>query len=145
MAQADWLQMLANLQELHRLSRTLLVHEKKQTLTNSEQELLLLLYMYPDDNTPLALSRRSGMKKEAVSRCIRQLLEKQCVERNKHPTDERSYVLSLSETGNAELQKNYRMILQPLYELRRQMGPSFDSLFSLIANANEQYNVLNEK
>ena len=140
MAQADWLQMLSYLQKLHRLSRTLLVHEKKQTLTNSEQELLLLLYMYPDDNTALALSRRSGMKKEAVSRCIKQLLEKQCIERKKHPLDERSYILSLSETGNTELQKNYRLILQPLYELRRQMGVSFDELFSLIAKANEQMN-----
>lgn len=136
MKRTDWLRMLAYQQELHHLSRALLSQEKSQTLTASERELLARLYLEPDESTPLALSRGSGMKKEAVSRCLKKLFEKGYIQKEKHPSDERSYMLSLTQSGETELRKNYGAILQPLYDLKRQMGSEFDLLFELIHTAN---------
>lgn len=136
MKRIDWLQMLAYQQELHHLARALLSQEKTQTLTASERELLARLYLEPDESTPLALSRQSGMKKEAVSRCLKKLFEKGYIQKEKHPTDERSYMLSITQSGEAELGKNYSAILQPLYDVKRQMGSKFDLMFELIHIAN---------
>lgn len=136
MKRTDWMRMFTYQQELHHLSRALLSQEKSQTLTASERELLVRLYLEPDESTPLALSRSSGMKKEAVSRCLKRLFEKGCIQKEKHPKDERSYMLSLTELGEIELRKNYGVILQPLYDLKRQMGSEFDLMFELIRIAN---------
>ena len=135
MADTDWLDMLTHQQELHRFSRALLPQNQKRTLTASELELLSQLYLQ-EAYTPLDLSRLTGMKKEAVSRSLKQLLEKDCVSRTRHPSDERSYVLTLTEEGSRKLEENYGPILQPLYELRRQLGDDFAPLFTLIARAN---------
>ncbi|MFR4977790.1 MAG: MarR family winged helix-turn-helix transcriptional regulator, partial [Butyricicoccus sp.] len=110
--------------------------EKTQTLTASERELLARLYLEPDESTPLALSRQSGMKKEAVSRCLKKLFEKGYIQKEKHPTDERSYMLSITQSGQEELGKNYSAILRPLYDVKRQMGSQFDLMFELIQLAN---------
>lgn len=136
MKRTDWLQMLAYQQELHHLSRALLSQEKTQTLTASERELLARLYLEPDESTPLALSRQSGMKKEAVSRCLKKLFEKGYIQKEKHPTDERSYMLSITQSGQEELGKNYSAILRPLYDVKRQIGSQFDLMFELIQLAN---------
>lgn len=138
MEQIEWLQMLLYQQELHHFSRTLLSQSQKQNLTASERELLARLYLHKQGATPLALSKASGMKKEAVSRCLKALFKKGYIQKEKHPQDERSYILYLTETGQAELRQSYGAILQPLYDLRRRMGPDFDSLFSLICQANQQ-------
>ena len=135
MADTDWLDMLTHQQELHRFSRSLLPQKQKKTLTASELELLSQLYLQ-ETCTPLDLSRLTGMKKEAVSRSLKQLLEKDCVSRTKHPCDERSYVLTLTEEGSRKLEESYGPILQPLYELRRRLGKDFGPLFALIAQAN---------
>ena len=137
MHQLDWVNMLCYQQEFHRLSRTLLPQGQKETLTASERELLALLYLQPGENTPLSLSRESGMKKEAVSRSLKRLHEKGCIGKEKHPKDERSYILSLTEEGQRALQESYSAILKPLYQLRRQMGPEFATLMSLVCKANE--------
>lgn len=136
MKRTDWLRMLKYQQELHHLSRALLAQEQNQTLTASERELLARLYLDPDETTPLALSRSTGMKKEAVSRCLKKLFAKGCIEKEKHPKDDRSYIMSLTEVGETELRKNYSVILQPLYDLKRQMGSEFDLMFELIHLAN---------
>ncbi len=136
MSQIEWLQMLAYQQELQHLYRTLSSQSQKQTLTTSERELLARLYLEPNDSTPLSLSRSSGMKKEAVSRCLKRLVEKEFIKKEKHPKDDRSYVLYLTEAGEDELRQNYGAILQPLYDLRRLMGDEFDDLFKLIHDAN---------
>ena len=144
MEQPEWLKMLHFQQELHRFSREMLSQSQKRTLTSSELELLSLLYLQDGTWTPLALSRQSGMKKEAVSRCLRQLMEKGCIEKQPHPQDERSYILSLTEEGRLELQNNYEPLLRPLYELRRQMGTDFDTLFALIETANKTLDGINQ-
>lgn len=136
MEELDWQQMLSFQQELHHFARALLTQGQKRTLTASELELMSRLYIEPEESTPLALSRHSGMKKEAVSRCLRQLCEKGFIVRDRHPRDERSYILSLTESGRAALRESYGPILQPIYDLRRSMGAGFDELFRLIEAAN---------
>ena len=138
MQNIDWQQMLIFQQELHQFSRNMLVHKQKQFLTSSERELLAWLYLEPEKCTPLILSKLSGMKKEAVSRCLKQLYEKNCIQNQKQTSDERSYVISLSETGLKELKKDYEIMLQPFYDLWRSMGEDFEQLFVLISRANEK-------
>ncbi len=138
MEKKEWLQMLAYLEELHHFSRALLPPGQKRPLTAAELDLLSILYLHPEDNTPLALSRRTAMKKESVSRCLKQLLEKDCIRRTKNPQDERSYQLSMTKTGEEAMQASYGLILQPLYDLRREMGEEFIRLFELIEQGNRQ-------
>lgn len=142
MAERDWQQMLAYQQELHLFSRALLAQGQKRTLTASELELLSRIYLETEESTPLVLSRQSGMKKEAVSRSLKQLFEKGYIEKDKRPQDERSYVLSLTESGKAALRENYAPILQPLYDLQRAMDEDFDKLFGLIQKANQEMKIM---
>ena len=136
MEDKSWLQMLEYQQNLHQFSRTMLAQSQKRMLTNSELELLSRLYLQTQKTTPLELSRRSGMKKEAVSRCLRQLFEKNFISKTKLPEDERSYVLTLTAEGRQALAECYSPILQPLYDLKRKMGGSFTELMQLIETAN---------
>lgn len=145
MSEFNWLQLFAYLQELRYFSRSLLAQGQNCTLTASELELLSRLYLQTAESTPLVLSRQSGMKKEAVSRCLRLLFEKGYITKEKHPQDERSYILSLTESGKIALQENYGPILQPLYELQRSMETEFDTLFHLIQKANAQMEMISQK
>lgn len=138
MEQIDWLKMINYQQELQRFSRKLLPQRQKQSLTTSERELLALLYLDSNGMTPLSLSRHTGMKKEAVSRCLKRLYESGFIQRKSHPQDERSYLLFLTKAGQMELKKDCDSILKPLYCLRREMGESFEILFEIIGKANQQ-------
>ena len=71
----DWMDMVYYQQQVQKLTR-LLLPAKQTNLTVSECELLAWLYQEPEQNTPVLLSQRSGMKKEAVSRCLKSLMEK---------------------------------------------------------------------
>ena len=62
-------------QQMQKIMRALLP-VRKPALTVSECELLAHLYLRPEQNTPVLLSQGSGMKKEAVSRCLKTLFEK---------------------------------------------------------------------
>lgn len=121
----DWMDMVYYQQQVQKLSR-LLLPTKHTNLTVSECELLAWLYLEPDQNTPVLLSQRSGMKKEAVSRCLKSLIEKDCIRKEKQPHDERSYKISLTDTGVSELKKGYEIILQPFYDLWRTAGDDFE-------------------
>nr|WP_317448406.1 helix-turn-helix domain-containing protein [uncultured Sellimonas sp.] len=121
----DWMDMVYYQQQVQKLSR-LLLPAKHTNLTVSECELLAWLYLEPDQNTPVLLSQRSGMKKEAVSRCLKSLIEKDCIRKEKQPHDERSYKISLTDTGVSELKKGYEIILQPFYDLWRTAGDDFE-------------------
>lgn len=137
MEEIEWLQMIVYQQKLNRFARKLLLHGQKQSLTPGEREILARLYLEREQNTPLALSKSSGMKKEAVSRCLKGLYEKKCVEKAVNPHDERSYIISVSEIGLEELRKDYELMLQPFYDLWRVMGDDFKKLFDLVGIANE--------
>lgn len=113
-------------QQLQKIIRSLLP-VRKSALTVSECELLAHLYLQPEQNTPILLSQGSGMKKEAVSRCLKALYEKNCIRKQRQTTDERSYQLSITETGLVELKKGYESILQPFYDLWRSSGEDFEA------------------
>lgn len=122
----NWMDMVYYQQQVQKLSR-LLLPAKQTTLTVSECELLAWLYLEQEQNTPVLLSQRSGMKKEAVSRCLKSLLEKNCIRKEKQHQDERSYKIYLTDTGIAELKKGYEIILQPFYDLWRSAGTDFEA------------------
>ena len=134
----DWLTMLDYQQTMHHLMRKLLHQSSQCTLTASELEILSLLYLHPENNTPLELSRQSGAKKEAISRSLKQLFAKGFLEKTVNPLDERSYDLTLTQEGMEKLRENYGVILQPMYDLQRKMGEEFEILFLLMKQANEK-------
>ncbi|HJG27258.1 MAG: helix-turn-helix domain-containing protein [Gemmiger sp.] len=121
----EWTDMVHYQQQMQKIMRSLLP-EHKSGLTVSECELLAHLYLRPEQNTPVLLSQGSGMKKEAVSRCLKSLYEKNCISKQKSTTDERSYQLFITETGLTELKKGYENILQPFYDLWRSSGKDFE-------------------
>lgn len=112
-------------QQMRKIMRALLP-VRKPALTVSECELLAHLYLRPEQNTPVLLSQGSGMKKEAVSRCLKTLFEKGCIRKQKQATDERSYQIFITETGLAGLKQGYESILQPFYDLWRASGEDFE-------------------
>lgn len=113
-------------QQMQKIMRALLPG-RKSALTASECELLAHLYLRPDQNTPALLSQGSGMKKEAVSRCLKSLREKNCISKQRQQTDERSYRLFITKVGLAELKKGYESILQPFYDLWRSAPEDFEA------------------
>ena len=122
----EWTDMMHYQQQVQKVMRSLLPM-RKSVLTASECELLAHLYLQSEQNTPVLLSQGSGMKKEAVSRCLKSLYEKNCIRKQKQPDDERSYRLFMTETGLAELKKGYESILQPFYDLWRSSGEDFEA------------------
>lgn len=122
----DWTDMVHYQQQMQKVMRALLPTHKS-SLTVSECELLAHLYLRPEQNTPILLSQGTGMKKEAVSRCLKSLFEKGCIEKQRQTTDERSYQLFMTQTGLAELKKGYESILQPFYDLWRSCGTDFEA------------------
>lgn len=133
----DWQEMLTIHQEFNQFARVMLVKMQKEFLTSSERELLAWIYLTQDNCTPLYLSKVSGMKKEAVSRCLKSLYEKGCIQREKKSTDERSYSLSMTKEGEQALQNDFQIMLQKFYDLYRKMGTDFEVLFHLISKANQ--------
>ena len=127
--QIEWTDMAHYQQQLQKVVRALLP-ARQSTLTASECELLAHLYLQPEQNTPLLLSQESGMKKEAVSRCLKALYEKDCIRKQRQAEDERSYRLFITQTGLAELKKGYESILQPFYDLWRSTGDVFEQFLS---------------
>lgn len=122
----EWTDMMHYQQQMQKIMRSLLPM-RKFLLTASECELLAHLYLKPEQNTPVLLSQSSGMKKEAVSRCLKSLYEKNCIRKERQTTDERSYQLFITETGLAELKKGYESILQPFYDLWRSSREDFEA------------------
>ena len=121
----EWTDMVLCQQQMQKLMRALLP-ARGAALTASECELLACLYLRPDHNTPVLLSQASGMKKEAVSRCLKALYEKDCISKQRNEADERSYQLFITDTGLEELKKGYESILQPFYDLWRSAGKDFE-------------------
>lgn len=122
----EWTDMMHYQQQMQKVIRSLLPVRTSE-LTASECELLAHLYLQPDQNTPALLSQGSGMKKEAVSRCLKTLYEKNCIRKQRQATDERSYQLFLTPVGLEELRKGYESILQPFYDLWRSSGEDFEA------------------
>ena len=122
----EWTEMLHYQQQMQKVMRSLLPVGKSM-LTASECELLARLYLQPEQNTPVLLSQGSGMRIEAVSRCLKSLCEKNCIRKERQAADQRSYQLFITETGLAELKKGYERILQPFYDLWRSSSEDFEA------------------
>ena len=122
----EWTEMMHHQQQIQKVMRSLLP-VRKSILTVSECELLAHLYLQPGENTPVLLGKSSGMKKEAVSRCLKSLYAKNCIRKQRQAKDERSYQLFITETGLEELKKGYESILQPFYDLWRSSGEDFEA------------------
>ena len=122
----EWTDMMHYQQQLQKVIRSLLPI-RKTALTASECELLAHLYLEPDQNTPVMLSQGSGMKIEAVSRCLKSLYKKNCIRKQRQVADERSYQVFITETGLAELKNGYESILQPFYDLWRSCSEDFEA------------------
>lgn len=122
----EWTDMMHYQQQMQKIMRCLLP-VRKSLLTVSECELLAHLYLQPEQNTPVLLSQGSGMKKEAVSRCLKTLYEKNCIRKERQESDERSYRLFITQTGLGELKRGYESILQPFYDLWRSSGEDFEA------------------
>ena len=122
----EWTDMMHHQQQMQKIMRCLMP-VRKSALTASECELLAHLYLKPEENTPVLLSQGSGMKKEAVSRCLKSLYEKNCIRKQWQTSDERSYQLFMTETGLAELKQGYESILQPFYDLWRASKEDFEA------------------
>ncbi len=122
----EWTDMMHYQHQMQKIVRALLP-VRKSALTASECELLAHLYLRPAQNTPVLLSQGSGMKKEAVSRCLKSLYEKNCIRKQRQAADERSYQLFITQTGLDELKKGYESILQPFYDLWRSAGADFET------------------
>ena len=97
----EWTDMAHYQQQIQKITRALLP-ARASMLTVSEFELLARLYLRPEQNTPILLSQDSGMKKEAVSRCLKALYEKGCVRKQRQESDERSYQLWRSDREDFE-------------------------------------------
>ena len=122
----EWTDMMHYQQQIQKVMRSRLP-VRKSMLTASECELLAHLYLRPEQNTPALLSQSSGMKKEAVSRCLKSLFEKNCIRKQRQTEDERSYQLFITEMGLSELKKGYESILQPFYDLWRSSQEDFEA------------------
>ena len=122
----EWTDMMHYQQQMQKIMRSLLP-VGKSVLTASECELLSRLYLQPERNTPILLSQGSGMKKEAVSRCLKSLYEKNCISKQRQTEDERSYRLFITKTGLVELKKGCECILQPFYDLWRSSREDFEA------------------
>ena len=79
----EWTDMMHYQQQNSKRSCAPFCQYAKSVLTASECELLAHLYLQPDQNTPILLSQGSGMKKEAVSRCLKSLYEKNCIRKQR--------------------------------------------------------------
>lgn len=126
MLEMEWTDMMHFQQQMQKVMRSL-KPVGKSVLTGSECELLAHLYLKPEQNTPVLLSQGSGMKIEAVSRCLKSLYEKNCITKRRQTADERSYQLFMTETGLAELKWGYERILQPFYDLWRSSSEDFEA------------------
>ena len=140
----EWTDMMHYQQQMQKIMRSLLP-VRKFLLTASECELLAHLYLKPEQNTPVLLSQSSGMKKEAVSRCLKSLYEKNCIRKERQTTDERSYQLFITETGLAELKKGYESILQPFYDLWRSSREDFEAFMYYADRLTAQIEKVQEK
>lgn len=127
----EWTDVMHYQQQMQRLIR-LLLPQKSGHLTSSEWELLSWLYLKPGQNRPNQLSQCSGMKKEAVSRCLKSLYEKGYITKQPQPGDERSYCMTLTDLGLEELKNQCEANLDPYYDLMRGIGPDFVELLAQV-------------
>lgn len=133
----NWIEMGKKIRICHDFSRSTLFQSSLLTLSANELDILTMIFFKKNQLTPSDATRTLNVKKESVSRTIKNLLAKKLIIKEKNPLDERSHFLSITELGLAELDCNYNLLMQPYYFLSEEMGADFDVLMGHLAAANK--------
>lgn len=132
----DWVDMALAYERVRTFARLAAGSHGGADASAGELELLVLMHRAGSGITTGELARQSGMRKMNVSRLAAALLDRGWAERRPHPTDGRSYELSLTPAGRSVLQEGVEARLGPLYAARRAVGTDdFDRLLALIERA----------
>lgn len=118
----NWQKYGQQIQLFHTFARLIVTQEKSRTLNTNEMEILSFIYLSENKVTPHDIALATGMKKEAVSRSLKTLVEKRMLTKQKDVDDERSYFLLLSHYGEKQLNENYQMLFLPYKTMEQTMG-----------------------
>lgn len=118
----NWQKYGQQIQLFHTFARLIVTQEKSRTLNTNEMEILSFIYLSENKVTPHDIALATGMKKEAVSRSLKTLVEKRMLTKQKDVDDERSYFLLLSRYGENQLNENYQMLFLPYKTMEQTMG-----------------------
>lgn len=142
MNDSNWIYMLERMQNIRKFSRTIIQRGTKDYEIPAEHlDLLSHLVISEEKITPMVLSKVMRLNKTIISRIIEQLSNKGYVIKVADNKDKRSYSLSITHSGEAELKRIYNHYLGPIYELKRKLGDEeFFKLMSSIENANIKFN-----
>lgn len=121
MKKEEWMYMIEDMGNFHSFARQML-KQSNLTLTGAQMEMMLLIYLNDNSLTPILVGESLGMKKAAVSRLAKGLVECGYIKKIKSEKDERSVFLKLTEEGKKQLDENYKEVLAPFYFLKEKMG-----------------------
>ena len=139
MQEYNWIDMMNKMQELRLFCSLTERGAKKEGLTSAQElDLLSRAVLSEVPLTQQEFSISMGLKKSAVSRLLRGLIEKKLLEKIPREEDRRSYTIRVTEAGHEELRQTYQYYLGPIYRLRREMGEeNFRQLTELIRQGSE--------
>lgn len=135
MENKSWIEIGKQIGVIHSFARKVGSQHDLLTISTNELDILTLIYLSDQLLTPLELSRKLGLKKESISRTLKQLVKKKMVEKQMNNEDERSYYLVLTVVGEEVLDQNYVYLLKPYYYLIEKMGSDFDDLIYQLERA----------
>lgn len=121
MKKEEWMYMIQDMGNFHSFARQML-KQSNLTLTGAQMEMMLVIYLNGNSLTPMVAGESLGMKKAAVSRLVRGLVERGYINKTKSEEDERRVFLQLTEEGQRQLDANYKEALGPFYFLKEKMG-----------------------
>lgn len=140
MEDKNWIDMLEKMQSIRYFSRVMIRRAtKKYEIPAEHIDLLSQLSVRTERMTPLTLSKNMNLNKTIISRIIEQLHSKGYLIKIKDENDKRSYFVSITPLGEELLRKIYIYYLEPIYELRNQLGDeAFFNLMTCIDEANKK-------
>ena len=121
MKKEEWMYMIRDMGNFHSFARRML-KQSNLTLTGAQMEMMLVIYLNENKLSPVIAGESLGMKKAAVSRLARSLVDRGYVIKVKSEDDERCVFLQLTEEGNRQLDENYKEALGPFYALKEKLG-----------------------
>ncbi len=137
----DWLEMLHAMQQFKQFGRRIASHHH-DNFTSSELELLSRLWMAKEPSTPIRLSKAMGMQQVNLSRLIKGLKIAGLIATCPNPMDKRSYMITITEEGERQMQESYDAYLRPMYRLRRQLGEEkFAHVLECITDVNNSLEI----
>ncbi|WP_262315635.1 MarR family winged helix-turn-helix transcriptional regulator [Lacticaseibacillus parakribbianus] len=128
------LQMNQTLNQFNRLSPA--IDDTKRPL--SQQNLLFWVAAEDQPPTPSALADAMGLTKAAITKMLNPLIDDGLLTKTMDVRDNRSFTLSLTPAGEAEVAALSPTYFEPMNRLREGMGQTqFDQLIELLETANE--------